>query len=105
MHLLYAVLVWLSLSYGFDPKCPGRCSCDSMQSVQCYRLTEVPSGIPSTTKKLYISHSRIQRLQVTIHSALKLLQFYFVRQCERECVAVKLNLNNKNLKVMVIKFG
>lgn len=66
MHLLYAFLVLLSLSDGFHPTCPSRCSCDSLQSVQCYRITEVPSALPSTTKKLYISHSKIPHLQVTI---------------------------------------
>uniref|UniRef100_A0A8D2B362 Nephrocan n=1 Tax=Sciurus vulgaris TaxID=55149 RepID=A0A8D2B362_SCIVU len=63
MQLLYALLVLFSLSDGFSPNCPGRCSCDSVQSVQCYRLMEVPSGIPPTTKRLYISHSKIQHLQ------------------------------------------
>ncbi|XP_032958748.1 nephrocan-like [Rhinolophus ferrumequinum] len=65
MHLLYVFLALLSLSDGFDPNCPGRCSCDYVQSVQCYRLTEVPSAIPPTTKKLYISHSKIQHLQLS----------------------------------------
>lgn len=104
MYLLYTFLVLLSLSYGFDPNCPGRCSCDSEQSVQCYRLLEVPSGIPSTTKKLYISHSKIQHLQVTTHSALKLLKFYFVKVRD-ECGVVKPDLNNHNLKMMVMKLG
>lgn len=95
MCLLYAFLALLSLCYGLDPHCPGRCSCDSEQSVQCYRLTEVPSGIPSTTKKLYISHSKIQHLQVITHSPATLF-------CETgwrgDCGVVKLNVNNQNLK-------
>ncbi|KAK2501396.1 hypothetical protein MC885_008572 [Smutsia gigantea] len=86
MHLLYAVLVWLSLSYGFDPNCPGRCSCDSMQSVQCYRLTEVPSGIPSTTKKLYISHSRIQRLQLCNFTRMLALEDFILLASGTESV-------------------
>ncbi|XP_037014008.2 nephrocan-like [Artibeus jamaicensis] len=65
MHLLYAFLALLSFSDGFDLNCPARCSCDSVPSVQCYRLMEVPSGLPSTTKKLYISHSKIQHLQLS----------------------------------------
>ncbi|XP_066227890.1 nephrocan-like [Saccopteryx leptura] len=65
MHLLYASLVLFSLGEGFHPSCPGRCSCDPAQSVQCYRLTEVPPGIPSSTRKLYISHSKIQHLQIS----------------------------------------
>ena len=100
MSLLYAFLALLSLCYGLDPHCPGRCSCDSEQSVQCYRLTEVPSGIPSTTKKLYISHSKIQHLQVITHSPATLF-------CETgwrgDCGVVKLNVNNRNLKAMIMK--
>ncbi|KAM8809896.1 nephrocan-like [Eudromia elegans] len=45
--------------------CPRRCSCDSAHSVQCYRTTEVPREIPSTTRRLYISHSKIKQLQIT----------------------------------------
>ncbi|XP_029452897.1 nephrocan-like [Rhinatrema bivittatum] len=45
--------------------CPRRCSCDSTRSVQCYRITEVPPGIPSATRRLYISHSKIKQLQVS----------------------------------------
>lgn len=87
MCLLYAFLALLALCYGLDPRCPGRCSCDSEHLVQCYRLTEVPSGIPATTKKLYISHSKIQHLQVIAHSPATL----FVRQGEGVTVGV-LNL-------------
>ncbi|XP_004597653.2 nephrocan-like isoform X1 [Ochotona princeps] len=65
MHLLCAFLAVLSLCEGSSLHCPGRCSCDSMQSVQCYRLTEVPSAIPPSTKRLYISHSKIQHLQLS----------------------------------------
>ncbi|XP_055980968.1 nephrocan-like [Sorex fumeus] len=65
MYLLCALLGLLSLSDGVQPNCPGRCSCDSGPSVQCYRLTEVPSGIPANTKRLYISHSKIQHLQLS----------------------------------------
>lgn len=100
MCLLYAFLALLALGYGFDPHCPGRCSCDSEHLVQCYRLMEVPSGIPATTKKLYISHSKIQHLQVITHSPATLF-------CETEwrgdCGVVKLNVNNWNLKAMVMK--
>lgn len=66
MYLLCALLAVLSLCGGASLRCPGRCSCDSMQSVQCYRLTEVPSAIPPSTKRLYISHSKIEHLQVTM---------------------------------------
>ncbi|XP_007954470.1 nephrocan [Orycteropus afer afer] len=65
MYLLYALLVLLPLRDGVRLHCPGRCSCDSLQSVQCYRLTEVPSSIRATTKRLYISHSKIKHLQLS----------------------------------------
>lgn len=80
MHLLWALLLWLSLSNGLGANCPGRCSCDSLQSVQCYRLLEVPSGIPSTTRRLYISHSRIQHLQVTMPFPVKVATVLFLGQ-------------------------
>ncbi|XP_077018864.1 nephrocan-like [Tamandua tetradactyla] len=74
MHLFSAFLVLLSLCDGFSPNCPGRCSCDSLQSVQCYRATEIPSGIPSTTKRLYISHSKIKHLQLSNFTQLLALE-------------------------------
>ncbi|KAF0877709.1 nephrocan-like [Crocuta crocuta] len=78
MNLLYAFLAFLSLTHGFHPNCPGRCSCDSVQSVQCYRLMEVPSGIPSTTKKLYISHSKIQHLQLSSFTRMSALEEFIL---------------------------
>ncbi|XP_024612444.1 nephrocan-like [Neophocaena asiaeorientalis asiaeorientalis] len=86
MCLLYAFFVLLSLSYGFDPNCPGRCSCDSEQSVQCYRLTEVPSGIPSTTKKLYVSHSKIQHLQLSNFAQMSALEDFILLASGTESV-------------------
>ncbi|XP_004702084.1 nephrocan-like [Echinops telfairi] len=65
MYLLYASLVLLSLSDGLRPSCPGRCSCDALHVVQCYRLTEVPASLPSTTKRLSISHSKMKHLQLS----------------------------------------
>ncbi|XP_009575084.1 PREDICTED: asporin-like [Fulmarus glacialis] len=52
-------------SSGLSTTCPRRCSCDPAQSVQCYRATEIPREIPFTTRKLYISHSKIKQLQIT----------------------------------------
>ncbi|KAM6323447.1 nephrocan-like [Aegotheles albertisi] len=54
-----------SPSAGLSTTCPRRCSCDPTQSVQCYRATEIPREIPSTTRRLYISHSKIKQLQIT----------------------------------------
>ncbi|EDL05079.1 nephrocan precursor [Mus musculus] len=78
MHPLWAFLLGLSLTNGLSANCPGRCSCDSMQSVQCYRLMELPSGIPSTTKRLYISHSRIQHLQLSNFTGLLALEDFIL---------------------------
>nr|XP_006205760.1 nephrocan isoform X2 [Vicugna pacos] len=86
MHVLYAFLVLVSISDGFDPACPGRCFCDSAQSVQCYRLTEVPSGIPSTTKKLYISHGKIQHLQVSNFTQMLALEDFILLASGTESV-------------------
>ncbi|KAM4694285.1 nephrocan-like [Discoglossus pictus] len=33
--------------------------------MQCYRVSEVPRGIPATTKKLYISHSKIRYIKLS----------------------------------------
>ncbi|XP_009947090.1 PREDICTED: carboxypeptidase N subunit 2-like [Leptosomus discolor] len=49
---------------GVSTTCPRRCSCDPAQSVQCYRATEIPREIPFTTRRLYISHSKIKQLQI-----------------------------------------
>ncbi|XP_073529648.1 nephrocan-like [Phyllobates terribilis] len=43
--------------------CPRRCSCDSPRTMQCYRALAIPSNIPATMGKLYISHSKIRHLQ------------------------------------------
>uniref|UniRef100_A0A8C3W693 Nephrocan n=1 Tax=Catagonus wagneri TaxID=51154 RepID=A0A8C3W693_9CETA len=86
MYLLYTFLVLLSPSHGFDPNCPGRCSCDSEESVQCYRLSEVPSSIPSTTKKLYISHSKIQHLQPSNFTQMLALEDFILLASGTESV-------------------
>ncbi|XP_069871402.1 nephrocan-like isoform X1 [Dipodomys merriami] len=86
MDLLYVFLVLLSLSDGFSPNCAGRCSCDSAQSVQCYRLTELPAGIPSTTKKLYISHSKIHHLQLANFTRLLALEEFILLASGTETV-------------------
>ncbi|XP_004471300.1 nephrocan-like [Dasypus novemcinctus] len=86
MHLLYAFFVLLSLSDGFSPNCPGRCSCDSLQSVQCFRVNDVPSGIPSTTKRLYISHSKIKHLQLSNFTRLLALEDFILLASGTESV-------------------
>ncbi|NWX24126.1 NEPN protein, partial [Aegotheles bennettii] len=64
MYLSY-LLIFFSFHSGLSTTCPRRCSCDPTQSVQCYRATEIPREIPSTTRRLYISHSKIKQLQIT----------------------------------------
>ncbi|XP_049731523.1 nephrocan [Elephas maximus indicus] len=86
MYLLYAFLVLLSLSDSSSSNCPGRCSCDSLQSVQCYRLIEVPSRIPSTTKRLYISHSKIKHLQLTNFTQMLALEDFILLASGTESV-------------------
>ncbi|NWX11331.1 NEPN protein, partial [Caloenas nicobarica] len=65
MYLSYLLVIFLSFHSGLSTICPRRCSCDPAQSVQCYRATEIPREIPSTTRRLYISHSKIKQLQIT----------------------------------------
>ncbi|NWX43374.1 NEPN protein, partial [Steatornis caripensis] len=62
---LSCLLVFFSFLSGLSTTCPRRCSCDPAESVQCYRATEIPREIPSTTRRLYISHSKIKQLQIT----------------------------------------
>ncbi|XP_006157927.1 nephrocan isoform X2 [Tupaia chinensis] len=57
-----------------------------MQAVQCYRLLEVPSGIPSTTKRLYISHSRIPHLQLSNFTQLVALEDFILLASGTESV-------------------
>ncbi|NXJ96108.1 NEPN protein, partial [Corythaixoides concolor] len=63
MYLSYLLVVVFSFHSGLSTTCPRRCSCDPAQSVQCYRATEIPREIPFTTRRLYISHSKIKQLQ------------------------------------------
>ncbi|NXD76692.1 NEPN protein, partial [Halcyon senegalensis] len=65
MILSYLLVVVFSFHSGLSTTCPRRCSCDPAQSVQCYRAMEIPREIPFTTRRLYISHSKIKQLQIT----------------------------------------
>ncbi|KFO77168.1 Insulin-like growth factor-binding protein complex acid labile subunit [Cuculus canorus] len=65
MYLSHLLVIAFTFHSGFSTTCPRRCSCDPAQSVQCYRTTEIPREIPFTTRKLYISHSKIKQLQIT----------------------------------------
>ncbi|NWV25469.1 NEPN protein, partial [Origma solitaria] len=73
MYLSY-LLVALSFHSALSTTCPRRCSCDPAQSVQCYRATEIPREIPFTTKRLYISHSKIKQLQFTDFRRMSVLE-------------------------------
>ncbi|XP_018419008.1 PREDICTED: nephrocan-like [Nanorana parkeri] len=54
--------------------CPRRCSCDSPRTMQCFRISDIPGGIPATTRKIYISHSKIRQLQLSDFTGLSGLQ-------------------------------
>nr|DBA26609.1 TPA: hypothetical protein GDO54_010850 [Pyxicephalus adspersus] len=54
--------------------CPRRCSCDSPRTMQCFRISDIPAVIPTSTTKLYISHSRIRHLQLSDFTGLSGLQ-------------------------------
>ncbi|KAM5165196.1 nephrocan-like [Mantella aurantiaca] len=54
--------------------CPRRCSCDSPRTMQCFRISDIPGGLPASTRKLYISHSKIRHLQVSDFTGLSGLQ-------------------------------
>ncbi|KFV71536.1 Insulin-like growth factor-binding protein complex acid labile subunit [Dryobates pubescens] len=64
MYLSHLLAIFFSFHSALSTTCPRRCSCDPAQSVQCYRATEIPRGIPFTTRRLYISHSKIKQLQI-----------------------------------------
>ncbi|NXV05548.1 NEPN protein, partial [Cettia cetti] len=71
---LSCLLVALSFHSALSSTCPRRCSCDPAQSVQCYRATEIPREIPFTTRRLYISHSKIKQLQFTDFRRMSVLE-------------------------------
>ncbi|NXQ59790.1 NEPN protein, partial [Anthoscopus minutus] len=73
MYLSY-LLVALSFHSALSTTCPRRCSCDPTQSVQCYRTTEIPREIPFTTRRLYISHSKIKQVQFTDFRRMSVLE-------------------------------
>ncbi|XP_068089472.1 nephrocan-like [Hyperolius riggenbachi] len=54
--------------------CPRRCSCDSPRTMQCFRISDIPAGTPASTRKLYISHSKIRKLQLSDFAGLSSLQ-------------------------------
>ncbi|NXQ25305.1 NEPN protein, partial [Alaudala cheleensis] len=68
------LLVALFFHSALSTTCPRRCNCDTAQSVQCYRATEIPREIPFTTRKLYISHSKIKHLQFTDFRRMSVLE-------------------------------
>ncbi|XP_062427265.1 nephrocan-like [Rhea pennata] len=74
MYLSYFLVFLFPFHSGLSTTCPRRCNCDSAQSVQCYRTTEIPREIPSTTRRLYISHSKIKQLQITDFRGLSALE-------------------------------
>ncbi|XP_020657820.3 nephrocan [Pogona vitticeps] len=65
MQVFYIVFILFPLYSSRTPACPRRCSCDLPRRVQCYRVGEMPKEIASTTRRIYISHSKIKMLQVT----------------------------------------
>ncbi|NWU20812.1 NEPN protein, partial [Dyaphorophyia castanea] len=73
MYLSYLLVVF-SFHSALSTTCPRRCSCDPAQSVQCYRATEIPREIPFTTRRLYISHSKIKQLQFTDFRRMSVLE-------------------------------
>ncbi|KFW84691.1 Insulin-like growth factor-binding protein complex acid labile subunit [Manacus vitellinus] len=74
MYLSYFSVIFFSFPSGLSTTCPRRCSCDPAQSVQCYRATEIPREIPFTTRRLYISHSKIKQLQFTDFRRMSVLE-------------------------------
>ncbi|XP_004673865.1 PREDICTED: leucine-rich repeat transmembrane protein FLRT1-like [Condylura cristata] len=100
MYLCYTFLVLLSLSKGFNSECPRRCSCDSAEWVQCYRLTGLPSGIPATTKSLYISHSKIQHLQLSNFTKMLALEDFILLASGTESVENDTFKTLSNLKTL-----
>ncbi|XP_054840362.1 nephrocan-like isoform X2 [Eublepharis macularius] len=70
----------LTESCGFAAICPRKCNCDLSRRVQCYRVGQMPKEIASTTKRLYISHSKIKQLQISDVSRLPALE-EFVLTC------------------------
>ncbi|KFV84805.1 Leucine-rich repeat-containing protein 15 [Struthio camelus australis] len=74
MYLSYFLVFLFPFHSGLSTTCPRRCSCDSAQSVQCYRTTEIPREIPSATKRLYVSHGKIKQLQITDFKRMSALE-------------------------------
>ncbi|XP_015264543.1 PREDICTED: podocan-like [Gekko japonicus] len=60
--------------------CPRKCNCNLSRRVQCYRVGRMPKEIASTTRRLYISHSKIKQLQISDVSRLSALE-EFVLTC------------------------
>ncbi|XP_053880174.1 nephrocan-like [Malaclemys terrapin pileata] len=74
MHLSHVLLILFPLYNGLSTTCPRRCNCDSIQSVQCYKVLQVPREIPATARRLHISHSKIKHLQISDFSRISCLE-------------------------------
>uniref|UniRef100_A0A8D0GZW9 Uncharacterized protein n=1 Tax=Sphenodon punctatus TaxID=8508 RepID=A0A8D0GZW9_SPHPU len=76
MHLCDALLILFlfPLYNGLNPTCPRKCNCDSTRAVECYRIIEIPRELPSTIRRIYISHSKIKQLQISDFSRMSGLE-------------------------------
>ncbi|XP_077157221.1 nephrocan-like [Paroedura picta] len=80
MLAFYILFLLFPLHSDVAATCPRKCNCDLSRRVQCYRVGQMPKEIASTTRRLYISHSKIQQLQISDVSRMPALE-EFVLTC------------------------
>ncbi|XP_044144734.1 nephrocan-like [Bufo gargarizans] len=82
--------------------CPRRCSCDSPRTIQCYRVSAIPSNVPATIGKLYISHSKIRRVQFLDFGEMPGLQELVLFSCGIETIENNTFKALNNLKMLEV---
>ncbi|XP_066434929.1 nephrocan-like [Eleutherodactylus coqui] len=82
--------------------CPQRCNCDSSRTMQCYRVLAIPTNIPATIEKLYVSHSKMRHLQFSGFSEMQGLEELVLFSSGIETIENNMFKAMNNLKMLEI---
>ncbi|XP_048348222.1 nephrocan-like [Sphaerodactylus townsendi] len=86
MLAFYILFLLFSLYHEVAATCPRKCNCDLSRRVQCYRIGQMPKEIASTTRQLYISHSKIKQLQISDVNQMSALEEFILTSSGTEAV-------------------
>nr|XP_056712313.1 nephrocan-like [Euleptes europaea] len=86
MLVFYILFLLFPFHSDVAATCPRKCNCDLSRRVQCYRVGQMPKEMASTTRKLYISHSKIKQLQISDVSQMSALEEFVLTSSGTESV-------------------